>query len=227
MFYSRRINRETQKIEVWECEWTNPEIGMAEKKFLRRIGNEEDFKFSHNGYSTANAICWAPSGTIGNIAVDSEETFGRFSEKSGNDAILPCQLIPAGKFRHGARRWYCKTHQTHWGTKADYAAIPGDDELRCSNHLMKMNYIIDPLVIEFCDSEEVGIWCSLPPALSSEPVRKRPPEIHVYKRRSGEKEKYVDKDFPAIICSYDKQYNLFPNSEINHYGLKVHSMNCD
>lgn len=45
MFYSRRINPETQKVEVWECEWSNKGTGMAKKNFLRKAGDEEDFDF--------------------------------------------------------------------------------------------------------------------------------------------------------------------------------------
>ncbi len=157
MFYARRINEDSQKVEVWECEWSNKGTGMARKKFLRYVGDEEDLKFSHDDYCNAAAICWAPGRTIGNIAVSSEDIFGMFEGKSGNDAILPCQIIPSGKFRNGAKRWYCKTHQIHWGIKADYAAVTKSGEVNCSNHLTKMSYVIDPLEIEFKDFEEIGI----------------------------------------------------------------------
>jgi hypothetical protein len=160
MFYSRRINQETQKVEVWECEWRHPGAGMAMKEFVRKVGDEEDLEFTHDAYSAADAICWAPGRTIGNIAVKSDEVLGMFDGKMGDDAILPCQIIPCGRFRNGEKRWYCKTHQLHWGVKADYAAVPEDGEIRCGNHLMKMSYVVDPLEIEFNDYEEIGIWCS-------------------------------------------------------------------
>lgn len=35
MFYSRKINNETNKVEVWECEWSNKGAGMARKVYLR------------------------------------------------------------------------------------------------------------------------------------------------------------------------------------------------
>jgi hypothetical protein len=113
MFYSRKLNRETGRVEVWECEWSNPGTGMARKEFIRKHGDEEDVEFEHEQYSAAAAVCWAPGRTIGNIAVSSEEVFGHFDGKSGTNAILPCHIVPCGKFRHGARRWYCKTHQIH------------------------------------------------------------------------------------------------------------------
>src|SRR5487761_1955353 len=134
MFYSRKINNETNKVEVWECEWSNKGVGMARKVYLRKIGDEDDIIFSHDDYCATDAVCWAPGRTIGNIAVSSEAIFGMFDGVSGNDAVLPCQIIPCGKFRNGAKRWYCKTHQMHWGTKADFAAAAETDEVRCSNH---------------------------------------------------------------------------------------------
>jgi len=132
----------------------------------------------------------------------------------GNDAVLPCQIIPCGKFRNGPKRWYCKTHQIHWGVKADYAAISETGEVNCSNHLTKMNYVVNPLEVEFNDFEEIGIWCSLPPALSSEKIEPRPPMIHVHKRFSGKKRKVIDQDFDAIVCSYNSDLGLFENTEI-------------
>jgi hypothetical protein len=40
MFYSRKLNRETGRVEVWECEWSNPGTGMAKKEFIRKHGDE-------------------------------------------------------------------------------------------------------------------------------------------------------------------------------------------
>jgi len=214
MFYSRRIDPQTHKVEVWECEWSNKGTGMAKKEFLRKLGDEEDIDLAPDGYGAADAVCWAPGRTIGNIAVSSEEAFGMFEEKAGNDALLPCQIVPAGKFRNGAKRWYCKTHQVHWGVKADYAAASESGEVRCSNHLAKMSYVIDPLEIEFKDFEEIGIWCSLPPALSSRAIQKRAPKIHVHKRFNSTDKKVIDRDFDAIVCSYNEDMGLFENPDI-------------
>ena len=216
MFYSRKLNRETGLVEVWECEWSNPGTGMARKEFLRKLGNEDELEpqAHREAYSAAAAICWAPGRTIGNIAVSSEEVFGHFEGKAGEDALLPCHVIPCGKFRNGAKRWYCKTHQIHWGTNADLAALPESGEVRCSNHAMPMSYVVDPLQVEFNDYEEIGIWCSLPPALSSRPIEKRSPKIHVHKRFSGSEKKNLDRDFDAIVCSYNQDAGLFQNVEI-------------
>lgn len=214
MFYSRKLNGETGKVEIWECEWSNPGTGMAKKNFLKKHGDEADVDAPQEKFSAAAAVCWAPGRTIGNIAVSSEEVFGSFEAMAGNNAILPCHMVPCGKFRHGALRWYCKTHQMHWGTKADIAALPESGEVTCSSHTMPMSYVVDPIVVEFSDFEEIGIWCSLPPAMSSRPIEKRPPKIHIHKRFAGEGKKTLDRDFDAIVCSYNQDLGLFANPEI-------------
>lgn len=214
MFYSRKLNTDTGKVEVWECEWSNKGTGLARKEYLKKVGDEDEIDFDHDDYSPADAICWAPGRTIGNIAVSSEEAFGMFEGKAGTDALLPCQIIPCGKFRHGEKRWYCKTHQIHWGTKADFAAANESGEVKCGNHLMGMSYVVDPHEISFIDFEEIGIWCSLPPGLSSDPIVRRAPKIHIHKRYAGEEKKVMDRDFDAIVCSYNQQLGLFQNPEI-------------
>jgi hypothetical protein len=218
MFYSRKLNRETGLVEVWECEWSNYGVGMAKKEFLRKRGNEDDIgmEMDHREFSAASAICWAPGRTIGNIAVSSEEVFGHFEGKGGDNAILPCHIIPCGKFRHGAKRWYCKTHQMHWGTLADVEALPASGEVQCSNHDMPMSYVVDPLVVDFNNFEEIGIWCSLPPALSSRKIEKRAPRVHVHKRFTGADKKLLDRDFDAIVCSYNEDVGLFSGTDITH-----------
>jgi hypothetical protein len=171
---------------VFCLEWLicRPELQFQQQieADIRKHADESDVEFEHEKYSAAAAVCWAPGRTIGNIAVSSEEVFGYFEEKSGNNAILPCHIIPCGKFRNGAPRWYCKTHQIHWGTNADIAALPESGEVLCSNHLTEMSYVVNPLEVSFNEYEEIGIWCSLPEAISSRPIIKRAPKIHVHKQ---------------------------------------------
>jgi hypothetical protein len=69
------------------------------------------------------AIVWAEGRTLGNVVPFSETILGKFpKEESGSGALLPCDIVGAGKFRNGAARWWCRTHQVHWGTKADLEA---------------------------------------------------------------------------------------------------------
>lgn len=219
MFYSRRLNHGTGIIEVWECEWSDPGTGMAKKQFIRKHCDEGQVESIPENYSAASAICWAPGRTIGNIAVNSEEVFGSFEGKAGENATLPCHIIPCGKFRNGAPRWYCKTHQIHWGVKADLAAVPVSGEITCSNHLMPMSYVVNPFTVEFNDFEEIGVWCSLPPAMSSEPIAACSPKIHVHKRFTGAQKKVLDRDFDAIVCSYNEDLGLFASSEITQIQI--------
>lgn len=219
MFRSRRLNRETGCVEIWECEYSNKGSGMARKEYLRKLGDEGDLDLPEDNFEAAAAVCWAPGRTIGNIAVDSDEVLGQFADKSGSDAILPCQIIPCGKFRNGAPRWYCKTHQVHWGIKADYASVTESGEVRCSNHTIGMSYTVKPLVVDFTEFEEIGIWCSLPEALSSKPIQARAPKIHVHKRFSGIDKKVVDRDFDAIVCAYNQELSLFQNPQITQIQI--------
>lgn len=219
MFYSRKLNPETGQVEVWECDWSDPGTGMAKKEFIRKHCDEGQLEVVPEKYSASSAICWAPGRTIGNIAVNSEEVFGSFASKAGENAVLPCHIVPCGKFRNGANRWYCKTHQIHWGTKADIAAVPPSGEVTCSNHLMAMSYVVDPLVVDFDDFEEIGVWCSLPPAMSSELIQRRAPKIHVHKRCSGAEKKMLDRDFDAVVCSYNQNLGLFSSSEITQIQI--------
>ncbi len=83
-------------------------LAKVRKEFIRKFCNEGGVEFSHEDYCAAEAVCWTPGRTIGNIAVSSEEVFGMFDGKIGDDAILPCHIIPCGKFRNGAQRWYVR-----------------------------------------------------------------------------------------------------------------------
>jgi len=216
MFYSRKLNRDSGKVEVWECEWSNPQTSMSKKEFIRRVGEEDDIASTvdHSQFSAASAVCWAPGRTIGNIAVSSEEVFGCFEGTAGDDAILPCHIIPCGKFRNGAKRWYCKTHQNHWGTLGDIEALPESGEVRCSNHSVGMSYVVDPLLIDFNDSEEIGIWCSLPPALSSGKIVKRPPSIVVKSNTNS-----APTEHRAVVCAYNQKSGLFASTDITQIQI--------
>lgn len=221
MHIERKINQSTNVVELWECEWEYPVGEPPKKVFKKLIGEEQPLRpEGENAWSQANAICWASDRTLGNIAVFSESVLGDFPGKQGNDAILPCDIVSAGKFRHGPDRWWCRTHQTHWGTKADMQAYEESGELQCSSHLQPMNYVLSPLEIDCNDYAEVGIWCSLPRALSSKPIRNRPPKIHVHLRdEEGAEKKLVDSDFGAISLLYYQELGLYKSQEITRVNI--------
>lgn len=106
-------------------------------------------------------ICWPHEATVGHIAVVSGQLAGHFPAAWGSDAVVDCVLVGAGKYRNGAARQWCRTHQTYWGVKADLAALaaPGTHGMpRCAHHLQKMGYALHPPVIDLaaCASVSIG-----------------------------------------------------------------------
>lgn len=129
MFIERKVNHSTNTVELWKCEWENPEGASAKKRYVHKLREEQPLKpEGKNTWNQVNAICWASGRTLGNIAVFSKSTLGSFPAQAGDDAFLPCDFVPAGKFRHGADRWWSRTHQTHWGTKADHESADRSQE---------------------------------------------------------------------------------------------------
>ena len=68
----------------------------------------------------------------------------RFPGKEGDDAQLDCDIVDAGKMRNGAARWWCRTHQRHWGTKGDIAGAAVSGKVQCANHDQPMSHVVDP-----------------------------------------------------------------------------------
>jgi hypothetical protein len=220
MFIERKLNQSTNTVELWKCEWEYPEGTSAKKVFISKIGEEQPLTpEGKNAWHQANAICWASGRTLGNIAVFSKSILGSFPAQAGDDALLPCDFVHAGKFRHGAERWWCRTHQTHWGTKADHESYERLGVMRCANHSQPMNYTLAPLEVNVNDYAEVGIWCSLPAALSAQPIESRTPKIHVHLRPKAKGKKTVDQDFDAISLLYHEDLGLFASSEITRVNI--------
>ncbi|WP_300756768.1 hypothetical protein [Janthinobacterium sp.] len=73
---------------------------------------------------------------------------GHFRAGAGRDGLVPCNLLPAGKFRNGAARHWCRTHQCYWGTKADLAELESSAHMRCKLHASPMGYVLYPEVFD-------------------------------------------------------------------------------
>lgn len=220
MFIERRINTASGAVELWRCQWENRDGRRAKKVYLGKICDEQAVHpDADGGLSEKAAICWAYGRTLGNIAVVSPALLGHFPDKAGNDAILPCDFAHAGKFRHGAERLWCRTHQTHWGTIADLESYDQIGEMRCANHAQRMNYVVSPLTINIDDHAEVGIWCSMPAALSTVEIKPRPPKIHVHVREKVADRKKIDRDFYAISTLYSTDLGMFGNQEITRVNI--------
>jgi hypothetical protein len=220
MFVERRINPSTRAIELWWCEWEKGAMPGAKKIFISKIADESYATgVQTDSLTEASAICWSYGRTLGNIAVFSPTLLGSFPAKEGNDAVLPCDFVTAGKFRHGAPRWWCRTHQTHWGTKADEKAYDKFGEMRCAFHEQRLNYVVGPPVFNLNDADEIGIWCSMPPAISTSDIPKRPPRIHVHVRPKAQAEKAIDQDYQAVSLRYASADGLFGAQEITRVNI--------
>lgn len=208
-----RIPTNDGRIEMWAYEW-DISAQPAVKVNRQFIGIEQPITADNHAVQR-EAICWSYGRTLGNIAVFSQEILGKFPAMRGDDAILQCDIVPAGKMRNGKPRWWCRTHQRHWGTLGDIAAARTLGNVRCSNHLQEMSYVIDPMVINVEKYAEVGIWCSMPGAITSNGVpQPRRPRIHVHLREKAGGVKKFDGDVPALSLHYNPSGDLFANAEI-------------
>jgi hypothetical protein len=100
------------------------------------------------------AICWSHATTVGNIAVAS----GMLRLVDGRVA---CDFTAAGKYRNGAARWWCRTHQAYWGVKADLAAFDPARRKVCSGHAEPLEVVLDPLVLDMARFASVRIGASV------------------------------------------------------------------
>jgi hypothetical protein len=219
MFVERRLNTATNTVELWWCEWAIDGIGPAKKVQISRISDEPTKVTAQDESTLQPAICWSYGRTVGNVAVFSPTLLGHFPGQEGDDALLLCDFVRAGKFRNGPPRWWCRTHQTYWGTKADIESYETTGEMCCSAHAQPMSYVLKPFTINLSEYDEVGIWCSMPAAISTEKIGKRPPRIHVHVRPKVGANKTVDRDFQAISVLYGDSGGLFGNEEITRVNI--------
>lgn len=85
------------------------------------------------------AIAWSNLATVGDIALANGELAGDLEA-----GLVECRLTPAGKFRNGAERFWCASHQAHWGVKADRARADG----KCRGASVPLSVAIDPLRLD-------------------------------------------------------------------------------
>lgn len=219
MFVERRLNQATGAVELWWCEWEIRPGEPTRKVALSKIADEPELLKAEVEAAVQPAICWSYGRTLGNIAVFSETLKGCFKASEGTDAQLPCDFVKAGKFRHGAERWWCRTHQTYWGTKSDIQSYETAQEMTCSEHGQRMSYVVSPLTLNLREHDEVGVWCSMPAALSTEEIAPRPPRIHVHVRPKAGGRKTIDGDFQAISILYSDEMSLFGSQDITRVNI--------
>ncbi|WP_211443002.1 hypothetical protein [Collimonas humicola] len=208
-----RVEADDGTIQLWGYDWdltSNPPM----KRNRRFLTIEQPVMVGP--MNTMEAICWSYGRTLGNIAVFNHDVIGAFPGLKGDDALLNCEIVPAGRWQNGTDRWWCRTHQSHWGRVADRAASDRDGAMRCAQHGSPMSYVVNPPRIYLHDYAEVGIWCSLPAAFTSngEPPQRRP-KIHVHLRDVPNGPKIVDQDFDALALQFAPPMALFPNTGID------------
>ncbi|SHH20757.1 hypothetical protein [Massilia sp. CF038] len=93
-------------------------------------------------------IFWPHAATVGHITVSSAAVHGVFPAHQGDDARIGCHLVAAGKYRNGAARAWCRSHQHYWGTKADLQALAEQGEQRCAAADCAMAYVRQPQLID-------------------------------------------------------------------------------
>lgn len=176
----------------------------------RLLGREQPLRAPASVSDAHLAICWSHGRTLGNVEIFNEDVLAALPGRRGVDAVIGCDLVEAGRMRNGARRWWCRTHQAHWGTKSDIAGAHASGMLVCSNHGQPMSFVIDPPSIRLDEHAEVGVWCSMPPALTTagEP-KKRRPKIHVHVREEVAGIKVLDRDVEALSVQYSARGDLF------------------
>ncbi|MBB5609380.1 MULTISPECIES: hypothetical protein [unclassified Janthinobacterium] len=110
-----------------------------------------------NSALTLPGMCWPLHATVGNIAVTTSTMSGHFRAGAGCDGLVLCDLLPAGKFRNGAVRHWCRTHQCYWGTKADLADFAASQQMRCKQHASPMGYMLYPDVLDVSDYHAITL----------------------------------------------------------------------
>lgn len=95
-----------------------------------------------------NGICWPHTATVGHVTVTTPLIRGSFPAMQGSDGVACCDIAPAGKYRNGAARSWCRVHQQYWGIKSDLAAAAIAGSQHCARHAQPMHYVRDPLVID-------------------------------------------------------------------------------
>lgn len=203
MLIERKRKNGVIYLELME-EYYSEEKKRFEKKRIKGLGVEAPATVAK--MTTEFAVVWGKGRTLGNAVPFSETVIGQFPpENSGEGVILPCDIVNCGKFRNGAERWWCRTHQVHWGTKADLlqAAQEGEECIKCANSRQGMDYTKNPFVIDPSDYEGgIGIWAALPTAINNtDEPEIEDVKIHVDARPKIGDKKIIDKTFPAVVVT--------------------------
>lgn len=237
-----RIARSDGRCDIWAYDWDltkRPPVKC--NRFY--LGIEQPVPPSSNTVRTTEAISWAYGRTLGNIATSNPDVIKSLPAANGVNDILECEIVSAGLYRNGKDRFWCRTHQKHWGTKADIQDAAREGTIRCAQWSQPMSFVTSPYELRPDNHAEVGVWCSLPPAITSQGTpRSRYPRIHVHVRNNINGHKIIDQDFEALTIITDPGAMLFNSHSIDkihitppaandfilalEFDLKVTCFNC-
>lgn len=187
-------------LQLVEKYW-DKETKKQKIRVLENLGKEQALKPSED-----YAIIWSEVHTLGHIAIEpGNELLASIPNGAGGSSTeLPCHLVPAGKFRNGKPRWWCRTHQLHFGKKADVKC--------CGNAHLAMNYAKNPLDLNVPKyTGGVGIWAALPPSICTRPSgASEPTGIHVHARNKVGGKKVIDETLSCLTVSFMDTLGLTP-----------------
>ena len=146
---------------------------------------------------TLPGICWPLHASTGHLAVTTPLITGHFRAGAGEDAVIVCDLLPAGKFRNGAARHWCRTHQCYWGTRADLAAQQAGQPMRCRQHASPMGYVLYPELFD-------------PMQFHAATLRLGPDGLLQLRARADDGGALFSRDLPALAIDCRALPGLFP-----------------
>ena len=203
------------QIELWAYEW---DVTRRPPVKINRtwIGVEQPPPPASPAYQSGAAVTWSYGRTLGDIATSNPDTIRAFPAAAGQNVTIDCEIVSAGKYRNGKLRYWCRTHQKHWGVNADVTDAARNGAMRCAQQSQPMWYVVNPMSVALDQHAEVGVWCSMPAALTSRGVvQRRYPKIHVHVRDQVDGPKVIDQDFEALTLSFDPVPGLFGTTLID------------
>ena len=197
------------------------EDGCIYQVLTDNIWNDNTSKFvteivatlGKDSHISPTAVLWSDSHTVGHLFLDKNDPLiPKVPLKSQGKIVLPCELHRVGKFRNGSPRWWCRTHQIHYGVKEDIARG------YCRNADVELRYARNPFTLTIEDYVGgIGIWAALPPFISinrQSTCTKHPHPIlgiHVHCREEVEGKKRIDSTFPVIALPIPDSLNISHN----------------
>jgi hypothetical protein len=148
------------------------------------------------------AAIWSKRHTLGHITIsNSDPLVKEIKQYSGT---LPCYLVPAGKFRNGKERMWCRTHQYHFGRKGDIQ--------KCGHADLEMEVMWHPPEINPRRYPgQLAIWYALPPMLTIGAPIPEETGIHIHGRVDPDGKKTLDRTFPCVLVAVPDSLDIMPD----------------